>query len=383
MTNSNQFKRFNHALTSGRPDYDPWYILLGIGDKDPSSTKRKWKHPDSRLTPEKAVEMIKYGMNIGLAGTDQDMLVIIDVDDESAIPESKIKPTLSTRSRSRIGTHNFYFATDENAKINIPTEGVGEVRSIWQYVVVPGSYVTCSQSEIDAMDPSQRERAGQYTIEKEIVARSISYNEFPSIFRHHIKNLKEQKEREPDKRSQFNTSGPKSALFDLSLTDVLGPHPTNERFPSLFHGSKTGTNTSISDNQIHCFRHNCSLTPLRALAVLAGLYDCMQAGISHKHANAGDSDVNLTDGKTVFALWKYAKENNMIPIDDPIPTVGLTWYCITTGLCTILDLENGWRLPHDIYCKGKDSLVAANLLSRPKRTICSHASPNPECGRKV
>jgi putative DNA primase/helicase len=295
------------------------------------------------------------------------MLVIIDVDDETNIPDNEIKPTLSTRSRSRTGTHHFYFATSMDSKLNIPTEEYGEVRSYWQYVVCPGSYVTCAQEEIDAMSPEQRKYAGQYTIERQTIPVSISFEEFPSVFKQHMADRKAQASRQPDMRTQVDTSGNKSALFNLTITDVLGTCPTNERFPSLFHGSKTGANTSISDNQVHCFMHNVSLTPLRALAVLSGIDTCMNAGLGHRRSNAGNSTIDLHDGKTVFTLWKYAKEQGVIPASDPIPTSALTWFTVSTGICALSDLEDGWRLPVTAYCKAKDALLAAKLLQKPMR----------------
>jgi len=368
MTNPSEFAKFNRLLTAGHPEYQPWYFLVEIGNKDPVRTKKGWKHPDSRLSPEKATKMIQCGLNIGIAGTDKDMLVIIDVDDETNIPSNEIKPTLSARSRSRTGTHHFYFATSMDAKINIPTEKYGEIRSYWQYVVAPGSYVPCSQQEKDAMHPDQQQYSGQYTVEKATIARNITFNEFPSVFKTHMaEKSKRDEARKLDMRTQVDTSGNKSALYNLTITDVLGTCPTHDRFPSIFHDSSTNSNTSISDNQVHCWRHNVSLTPLRALAVLAGVDSCMAAGVSHKHSNAGDSSINLEDGKTVFTLWKYAKEQGMIPLTDPIPTVALTWFAVTNGNCTITDLVDGWKLPTEVYCKAKDALLAAKLLQHPTR----------------
>jgi hypothetical protein len=66
MTDSNEFKKFNRLLTTGRPNYQPWYFLLEVSNKDPARTKRGWKHPDSRLSPERALEMVKFGQNIGI-----------------------------------------------------------------------------------------------------------------------------------------------------------------------------------------------------------------------------------------------------------------------------------------------------------------------------
>jgi len=366
MTNPNEFKEFNRLLTAGRPNYNPWYFLLAQGDKDPLLTKCGWKHPDSRLSYKKAIKMLKHGMNIGIAGTDKDMLVIIDVDNENTIPDNEIKPTLSVRSRSRTGTHHFYFATNKDAKINIPTDNDGEVRACWQYVVAPGSYVACSQDEINAMPHDQKLWAGKYTIERATIARNISFNEFPKVFQTHMAGKSNRSDRKPDMRTKVNTSGNKSAMYNLTIGDVLGDSPTHERFPSLFHGSKTGANTSISNNQVHCFRHNCSLTPLRAIAVLAGLYTCMEAGVSHKYANADDSEVDLNDGETVFKIWKYAKIQGMIPRTDPIPTKALTWFGVMNGNCTTEDLIDGWKLPLSAYCSTKDALLAVGLLERPR-----------------
>lgn len=336
-------------------------------DKDPVRTKKGWKHKSAQLSFEAAEKNMLHGMNIGIAGTEHDRLVIIDIDDERRIRKKEIKPTLSARSRSRTGTHHFYFADNIDAKINIPTNTSGEIRAYNQYVVAPGSYVPCSIKEIEAMPKDQQQFAGQYTLENATMARGITFLEFPKVFRNRINietSIDAHKKREQkahDKRENVTSVHTKSALFDLTITDVVGYEPNADRFPSLFHGSKTGANTSISNNQIHCFRHNVSLTPLRAIAVLAGLDTCMNAGVGHKHSNAGNTTIDLTDGRTLAVIWKYAKDHNMIPQNDPIPTVALVWFSITQGICNENDLEDGWKMPIDKFKETADLLKSVDI----------------------
>jgi putative DNA primase/helicase len=386
--NPEEFKEFDRLLTAGRKNYKPWYFLLEMNNKDPLRTAKGWKHRDSQLSFKHAYRHMMCGMNIGVAGTEHDMLVIIDIDDETNVPDKTIKPTLSSRSRSRIGTHHFYFATGKDAKVNIPSDELGEIRSFNQYVVAPGSFVPCSDEELSKVPSHDIENVGKYSLERRTLAQDISYHEFPFAFREQIR-IKKQKQAEKEvlrsKRStpKPSTTQPKSMLYSLTITDIVGNHPDRERFPSLFHGSKTGSNTSISENKIHCYRHNVSLTPLRALAVLAEIDTCMNAGVGHAHSNAGDSTIDLNDGRTIFELWSYAKQIGILSADDVIPAVALTWFTVANGICQQEDLIDGWKIPTDAYMKAKDTLYGIGIMKRPARQMCCHASPNPECGRKV
>lgn len=386
QTNPEQLKEFNRLLTAGRPQYKPWYILLNMNDKDPVRTKHGWKHPMSRLSFEHAYKHMCCGMNIGIAGTDEDMLVIVDIDDETQVKDETIKATLSVRTRSRVGTHRFYFATDKETKVNIPSDELGEIRSLWQYVVAPGSYVPCSIEEIAQIPLEQQSQAGKYTLEQHTIAQPITYAEFPFAFREQLRIQKEDAEKKQTERLKRTTprpisTSPRSLLYSLTITDVVGTHPDNERFPSLFHGSKTGSNTAISNNQIHCFRHGVGLTPLRALAVLAGIDTCLNAGVGHQYSNAGASTIDLGDGYTVFKLWVFAKQLGIIPKDDIIPYKALVYFAITNGHCTKENLVNGWQLPADVKNEAKRAMIVAGLMQiKPKQHLCSHANAE-ECAR--
>jgi putative DNA primase/helicase len=135
-----EFCRFYDLLTEAAPDdYTPWLFRVRSGDKAPATQFGSWKDESARLDLDAAVEWMEEGGNIGIAGTADDELVNVDIDDEDETDIDDLKPTLIGRSRSRTGVHAWYFAAEEIP--NIPTDTAGEVRTSWQYVVAPGSYV--------------------------------------------------------------------------------------------------------------------------------------------------------------------------------------------------------------------------------------------------
>jgi len=328
-TDSDAFTKLNKHLTENRPDYVPHYLILERNSKEPISG-RPWKGAQYRVCFEDALKWIRAGFNIGIAGTDTDGLVIIDVDRAGAIMDIKL-PTLVDRSRKRTGSHYFYWTDDPKAKVNIPTEKEGEVRSNYQYVVCAGSYVPTTLESLKAEDnpippDDQIALLGKYTIEVAMPPVSITFAEFPKIFRDQalraqISPTKKQRL----KHEREDADGPTSKLWSRRIEDIVGDiHTAGERFPSIFHDSATGHNTSVTPSSedgpglIHCWRHGVSLTPLQAMAVLAGLGDCVDIGEAHKNSMAGHSTLHYTRGE-VMVIWEYAKAHGVLPSDDPNP----------------------------------------------------------------
>ena len=348
-TDPDEFMRFHLLLTKDRPDYHPFYFPLSMHNKDPL-TGRKWSDPKNRLTPEEAERFMLHGYNIGIAGTDKDDLVIIDIDDINITPLDTMKTTLMSFSRKRIGRHHFYFSKDSACKKNLPTDSAGEIRSLWQYVVAPGSYVKCSEEEIERMPPDQRERAGRYTVEAAIPPADITHDALPQVFKNQLdKERKTATAPKTKEKVKHHVSETTSKLFRLSLRDVIGKVPDKKRFASLFHTSETGKNTSISHGLLHCWRHNVSQSPLSALAVMAGVATCQEAGTGHKGSGVGPSVIDYEDGRTLFQLWKFAKKEGTILKTDPIPSKALVRYAIDQGVCKPDDVVDGWKLPADAY----------------------------------
>lgn len=357
MTQSNEFEKFHKLLTKTDSDYEPFYFPLEKNGKDPLSGV-SWKK--NRRTFEQAIEAMRNGYNIGIAATDQDRLVIVDVDDIDVVGE--IKPTLINQSRKRIGRHGFYFTDDEpaktifdnSAKQNIATEEYGEVRSNWQYVVAPGSYVPCAPEEIERIPETDRANAGLYTVMVEHSVSDITFDELPETYKTCLQNRREshiaatnRKQNKP-RKTVDDHNGNRSALWDLTVNDIFNkPNSPSARFPSPFHGSKTYKDTSINHDLLHCWRHNVSHNALSCLAVLSGISTCSEAGNGHN--GGGMSGIDYGDGEIQYTLWRYAKEHGHIPQDDPIPGKALAYYAAKEGYCNEKDIEDGWKIPATVY----------------------------------
>lgn len=353
IPNVEEFRKWYSLLMSSAPsDYVPWLFVLEPKGKDPLAS-RPWAADKSRLSFDEAIRWMNFGHNIGISAREKDQLVLIDIDDTNAIPKSDIKHTLSVITRSRVGSHHYYFTTDPECVCNLPTD-FGEVRSCNQYLVCCGSYVKtdCSEVPID-----QQEYCGYYTLQNEVSPVSIAFPEFPKVFRDHadlINHTPTPQTREPSGQKS------KSALFDLTIDDVISYPKHKYRFPSPFHGTKSGANASVTDGLIHCWRHLVSHNALQALSVLAGMYTCQQAGVSHANGGSGPSMLDLRDGETLYNLWWYARRNGYLPRDDPPPNAALRYFVIETGICDAEDIEDGWRLPKHAYAEGR-RLLRSNV----------------------
>ncbi len=359
-TDPEEFIKFHCLLTASAPEgYQPFYFPLEKNGKDPWKGN-SWKN--NRKTVEEAYKLMGLGWNIGIAATDSDPLVIVDIDDLSQVKSHK--PTLENQSRKRIGRHCFYFTSDplaksifdNSAKQNIATEDAGEVRANWQYVVAAGSYVPCAPEELARVPEEDRINAGKYSVMIEHKVTSITYDELPEAYRICLENKRavdianKQKKTKKPAAAQEKDSKNKSALWSLSIHDVTGKSDSlTFRFPSPFHGSKTYKDTSVSNGMLHCWRHNCSHTALTYLAVEAGISTCSGAGFGHN--GSGGSDVDFDDPHTIYTVWNYAKAHGFIPDDDPMPTKAMVYYALQEKLCGEKDIVEGWKLPHGVYNK--------------------------------
>jgi putative DNA primase/helicase len=359
LTDPKEFIKFNALLLKNASqlykDYSPFFFVLEKQGKDPLKGT-SWKL--NRKTFLEALYFMRQGYNIAIAATKDDPLVIVDVDDLRQVPE--IKPTLKTRSRKRIGEHNFYFTIEQpgvsrTAKRNIATDCAGEVRSSWQYVVAAGSFVQCTEEEILNIPEEDRHNAGKYTVAVERTPDTITFEELPDVYKEHVfrkerelaaKQAKQAKQEAREKIERKDDSL-KSALWDLTIYDITGHRddPTN-RFSSPFHDSKTYKDTSVNNGLLHCWRHMVCHNAITYLAVESGISTCNNAGYPH---GGGTSSVDMSDPYTVFTIWKYAKDKGFIPGNDPVPYPGLVYYAMSKDLCSQKDLQFGWKLPGIIY----------------------------------
>lgn len=334
-TNSDELMVFHRLLTQESPkDYQPHYFRCKQDGKDPIEGV-SWKK--ARLTIDEALDWMVKGGNIGIAGMPEDPLTIVDQD-------KGVKPweieTLKARSRSRVGIHNFVFSWPKIP--NIPTDDMGEVRSIGQYVIAPGSFVP---TELEKTSEDQRQYAGQYTVEYLASPAWVTYADLPEYFREaHEKNKNQTIIEKP--RTQAPT-GRHSALFDLKAEDIVNhfgkPTDPHKRWGSIFHDSTTEANMSLSSQGlIHCYRHNVSHGALSSLVVLSGYMTCLEAGTPH---GGGQSRI-VGDDAAIFHAWLYAKTHGYIPANDPIPVRAL--HHIAKKHFGY-EAKRGEQLPRDIY----------------------------------
>ena len=363
-----EYLKFNKQLMANAPDpYVPHYFPVMPKGKNPNWREIKkrapkdavapysWKAKHARLSVEEAVELIKRGGNVGIAGTATDPLVIIDGDNPKTW--NALKLSLKNRSRSRVGGHGFYF--EEGRKIcNIPTDTCGEVRCRWQYVLTAGSYVPCTEKDLQKLldegeiTSEEKETAlkdpalGFYTVENNLSPVPITFEELPKVFRQaHSKTIAENKRVAAIKIHAVKPTGKHSALFDLKIENIV--HTTNAREAHPLHPSDTGQNFSIKGGLAHCWRHDVSLNALQFLVVKSGFMDCAEAGTGHKGGNAS---AVIGNNGAVFHAWLQAKKDGLIPENDPIPVRAMQYIAEKHELLEKNKIYD-WNLPTKIYNK--------------------------------
>jgi hypothetical protein len=352
-----EFRQFHDLLTEAAPDgYEPHYFRCRRASKDPAIQFGSWKDDDAQLTVEEAVEWMQRGGNVGIAGRPDGPLVNVDIDDDEETTPEDVPASLRARSRSRTGWHTWYF--DPAGDIpNIPTDEYGEIRTDWQYVVAPGSFVASTREDIPdgATDP------GYYTVADAAPVAGIEYDDLPEVFLDAAEETQTAADRatSPDATaSEHHHSGDElpgdleagqpqardrstgSAVFDIDADAVLsGTHDETDRFGSVFHDSTTGANMSVSGGKLHCWRHGVAHGGLQALAVLSDKtpHGCRELGAPHKNSGAGRNRLK-GDWRLVWAAWHEAKRRGHIPDDDPLPYRALLGLAVEGGVVDSEDL---------------------------------------------
>jgi len=327
-----EFERFYSLLMSNAPEgYEPYFFRVEGAGKAPATRFGSWKHGKNRISVAEAREWMEEGGNVGIAGTPDGPLVNCDIDNDEVTTKADLKDTLIARSRSRAGFHGWYFNQESDVP-NIPTDTAGEIRTDWQYVVAPGSFVASAAEEI----PDGAGDEGYYTVEEESPVASIEFDELPDVFHDFVEQQEAEEASEPedvtrdtspDSPDDYDDSpagGRGSKVFDIDAADLVTTSDTAARFTAVFHGSTTSANMSLSEKgHLHCWRHNVTHGGLQALAVMSNLSTagdsaCRKIGKGHKNSQAG-SNLLKGDWRLVWYAWHHAKQEGHIPSDDPVP----------------------------------------------------------------
>ena len=302
-----EFEKFHFLLMQNAPEgYVPYYFACAKNNKNPEISRGSWKDNKNRLSFDEVKKQIKNGYNIGLAGTDSDRLCIVDYDNESKIHEAK--SSLSDISRKGCGGHFFYFLEKDVKKTNCATDKNGEMRSHWQYVLIPGSYVPTTKKTLEKElneghitqkrfdELSKSDKLGYYYVRTETPANSLNESEYPTFIKDELL-----KSDEKIKRVLNHTKK------DLHISDVLGYEFNSLRNSHPIHDSETGSNFSVnSDNTCWtCWRHNVTGNALQLLSVKEGFLTCKEAGVGH---NGTDGGASLLKGNVYKKTIEKAKQ---------------------------------------------------------------------------
>lgn len=140
-------------------------------------------------------------------------------------------------------------------------------------------------------------------------------------------------------------SGGGSALFELTISDVLGVSEGYRGENTLGHdgGSRKDYFVVTDEENAYDHKRKVGYTPLTALLVDAG-----ERPVTDPRGKLDDSEL--------FAAWRYAKEQRHIPEDDPIPRRALHYVAETAtdwnGELVEHETRDGETfdgLPTDIY----------------------------------
>lgn len=299
-----QFEKFYYFLTKNTPEgYTPWFFPCAKNGKNPSpqailkidpSSKGSWHHESARLTKEQCIDLIKQGYNIGISARNEDSLIIGDLDSPELLDQIP-NNTLTTISRKRCGYHFFGWDKDGTAKINCPLDD-GEMRSLNQYVLAPGSYVPFDLNNLkekEAFEKLTKEAQedgliGFYTVGEAIAPRELTLSDLPEYFRKSYETDEdvqiENEKREEKDYQEFKGEGKYSELLNLKMSDIVGAiaHTTRNGHP--LHDSDTDANFSLSkDGSLaHCWRHLVSINPVQYLCILGEYSKCQDAGTPHE-----------------------------------------------------------------------------------------------------
>jgi hypothetical protein len=137
-----------------------------------------------------------------------------------------------------------------------------------------------------------------------------------------------------------------SELFDLDIRDASGlDWDYRGASPLGHHGDSEKYFVLIEDRDV-AFDHK---------------YKAAYNALTYLLVDAGerppDSPNGRLDDSEVFAAWRHAKREGILPDDDPIPRRALRHVAVDHGHCDSGDIEDGWKLPRDAHDDALDTLA--------------------------
>jgi len=296
------------------------FVKIPRGKKSPF--EKKWQSENNYpWNSTKLQEHLSSGGNYGVVcGYGNLTVVDADTKEVAKLVMKKLPKTLVVRTGGG-GLHYYFQCHGLNKPIRLGKGKAGDMGDVqWRGKQVVGP--TC-------IHPS----GSRYRIIKNKDIAIITADELKSAISPFIQGKREKSrstETSPTRMREFNENH--SAVYDVTAKDVAiregGSTEPSKRWPSPFHGSSTGMNTSFSsEGLIHCWRHDVAMNGLQALVVLSGYATCGGVGTPH-HGGS-----NNLDNGAIFYAWLYAKRNGYIPKDDQIPVRAMNYIAEEHNVC--------------------------------------------------
>lgn len=144
-----------------------------------------------------------------------------------------------------------------------------------------------------------------------------------------------ERERSPESDT---SNGEHSALFDLDIRDVTGRSWGSRDVNPLGHHGNSENYYVLVEQYGVGYDHK---------------YRAAYNALTHLLVEAGERRAESPNGRfndeEILAAWVQAKEERLIPDDDPIPRRALKHVAFSHGLCGRDDVEDGWELPAEAY----------------------------------
>jgi hypothetical protein len=161
-------------------------------------------------------------------------------------------------------------------------------------------------------------------------------------------------------------TGGSSYLYELTITEILGRDPGYRGPNPLGHIGESKDYFAVhAPDRAYDYKRDAIYNARTYLLCLAG------------KRLLSDPSGSLSDAE-VFIAWKTAKEEGLLPHHDPIPSRGLVHIARNHDLCTDAEIEDGWKLPLEVYWEAVSVVREEYRLhpGRGRKGVCTYERSN-------
>jgi hypothetical protein len=149
----------------------------------------------------------------------------------------------------------------------------------------------------------------------------------------------------PNPLGDEDSDGEQSAMFDLGFQQVSGLNRDYRGVNPLGHHGDSKTYFVVIED------HDVGYDHKYKVAYNALTYLLVDAG-----ERAPDSPNGRFSDKELFVAWRHAKQEGLIPDDDPVPRRALRHIALKHDHCGRDEIEDGWKFPSHAYDAALDTV---------------------------